>query len=122
VFSSAFSFLLSFALIQDAGESPAAAAAPKVKEQTSGPVVKKLPNGLQMQDVLEGSGPEAKKGKYLHMNYVGRLTNNRVFDKTGNKPFSFRLGMGEVIKGWDQGIQGMKVGGKRRLTIPATLA
>lgn len=77
---------------------------------------------MVIQDVQEGTGPEAQKGKFLRMNYVGRLTNNRIFDQTKNKPFAFRLGMGEVIKGWDQGIQGMKVGGKRRLTIPANLA
>lgn len=56
------------------------------------------------------------------MGYIGRLTNNKVFDQSGKKPFSFRLGMGQVIKGWDQGIQGMKVGGKRRLIVPSSLA
>ena len=86
------------------------------------PSTNKLPNGLVIQEIHEGNGAEAKKGKFLHMDYVGRLTNNKVFDKSGKKPFSFRLGMGEVIKGWDQGIQGMKVGGKRRLVIPANLA
>jgi FK506-binding nuclear protein len=57
------------------------------------------------------------------MRYIGKLTNGKVFDKNvSGKPFNFRLGAGEVIKGWDQGIVGMKLGGERKLTIPAPLA
>ena len=71
-----------------------------------------------------GNGPEAKKGKLIGMYYDGKLkSNNKRFDATLNgKPFKFRLGAGEVIKGWDAGIEGMKVGGKRRLTVPAHMA
>lgn len=70
-----------------------------------------------------GSGPVAKAGKRLGMRYIGKLTNGKQFDaNTGGKPFSFLLGRGEVIAGWDQGLVGMAVGGERRLTIPAKLA
>ena len=71
-----------------------------------------------------GNGPEAKKGKLIGMYYDGKLKSNmKRFDATLNgKPFKFRLGAGEVIKGWDAGIEGMKVGGKRRLTVPAHMA
>ncbi|RWS18024.1 hypothetical protein B4U79_12832 [Dinothrombium tinctorium] len=72
-------------------------------------------------DLSVGSGPEAKKGKFLHVHYVGKLANNKEFDRSGNKPFSFCLGAGEVIKGWEVGFLNMKVGGKRRITVPASM-
>lgn len=82
---------------------------------------KKLPGGLQVNDVHVGSGPEAKKGKFVHVRYIGRLPNNKEFDRSTGKPFSFRLGAGEVIKGWEQGLEGMKVGGKRKIVVPPSL-
>lgn len=80
--------------------------------------------GVTIEDLRVGTGPDVKKGKMVGMYYAGRLqSNNKQFDACqSGKPFKFRLGAGEVIKGWDTGIMGMKVGGKRRLTIPAPLA
>ncbi|CAO3625369.1 unnamed protein product [Cunninghamella echinulata] len=85
--------------------------------------VTKLPSGLVIEDVKVGDGQNVKSGARIGMRYIGKLTNGKVFDKnTSGKPFVFRLGAGEVIKGWDQGIVGMKLGGERKLTIPAALA
>jgi len=80
--------------------------------------------GVTVEDTRVGTGPDVKKGKMMGMYYAGRLqSNNKQFDACqSGKPFKFRLGAGEVIKGWDTGIMGMKVGGKRKLTIPANLA
>ena len=85
--------------------------------------VTKLPNGLIIEDIKIGEGASCKSGQRVGMRYIGKLTNGKVFDKNvSGKPFSFLLGRGEVIKGWDLGIVGMKAGGERRLTIPAPLA
>ncbi|KAJ2779501.1 peptidylprolyl isomerase fpr3 [Coemansia javaensis] len=82
-----------------------------------------LAGGVTAEVMKEGAGPGAKKGARVGMYYIGKLTNGKVFDKnTKGKPFWFRLGAGEVIKGWDVGIAGMKKGGERRLTIPAAMA
>lgn len=80
-------------------------------------------SGLQYEEVLVGTGAEAKAGMLVTAHYHGTLTNGQVFDSSvkRNEPFSFRLGAGQVIKGWDEGIAGMKIGGKRRLTIPPEL-
>jgi FKBP-type peptidyl-prolyl cis-trans isomerase len=78
---------------------------------------------LQIDDLLPGTGAEATEGKTVSVHYTGTLTNGDKFDSSldrGN-PFQFTLGAGRVIKGWDQGVQGMKVGGKRKLTIPPEL-
>jgi len=88
------------------------------------PAKRTLKGGIQLEDLKVGNGPEATDKKMIGMYYEGKLkSNGKVFDstKTG-KPFKFRLGAGEVIKGWDVGIAGMKVGGKRRLTIPPAMA
>lgn len=81
------------------------------------------PSGLAYQDVKVGTGPEAKAGQTVVVHYTGWLTNGQKFDssKDRNEPFEFHLGAGEVIKGWDEGVQGMKVGGFRKLTIPPNL-
>ncbi|GFT04246.1 46 kDa FK506-binding nuclear protein [Nephila pilipes] len=81
---------------------------------------KKLPGGIGYEDIRVGNGPIAKKGRLVHVYYTGKLENNKIFDScsAGKKPFRFKLGVGEVIKGWDLGVEGMKVGGKRRLRIP----
>lgn len=83
-----------------------------------------LQGGLVVEDLKVGSGQEAKPGKKIAVYYEGRLKkNNKVFDSTNKGPgFKFALGRGEVIKGWDLGVSGMKVGGKRRLTVPHQLA
>jgi FKBP-type peptidyl-prolyl cis-trans isomerase FkpA len=80
-------------------------------------------SGLQYQDVLVGSGAEAKSGDKVSVHYTGWLSDGTKFDSSvdRNQPFQFTLGAGNVIKGWDEGVAGMKVGGKRRLTIPPDL-
>jgi FKBP-type peptidyl-prolyl cis-trans isomerase len=87
------------------------------KEQT------KLDSGLRYKDEEIGDGPEAKKGDTVYVHYTGRLASNKKqFDSSiGKKPFRFVLGNHEAIEGWDEGIVGMKVGGKRKLFIPAKL-
>ena len=79
--------------------------------------------GLEIEEVKVGTGDEAKAGKNVTVHYVGTLTNGAKFDSSRdrNEGFSFRLGAGQVIKGWDQGVPGMKVGGMRKLTIPADM-
>jgi FKBP-type peptidyl-prolyl cis-trans isomerase len=78
---------------------------------------------LKYQDLKEGTGAEAKKGDEVEVHYTGWLTNGKKFDSSldRNEPFSFTLGAGKVIKGWDEGVAGMKVGGKRKLMIPPEL-
>lgn len=78
---------------------------------------------LQKTDEVVGTGDEAVAGKTVSVHYVGTLTNGTKFDSSRDRgePFEFRLGAGEVIKGWDQGVAGMKVGGKRKLVIPSEL-
>lgn len=81
------------------------------------------PTSLVAQDEVVGTGAEAKAGNTITVNYTGKLQNGTVFDSSvGKQPFTFTLGVGQVIQGWDQGVQGMKVGGKRLLIIPANLA
>jgi FKBP-type peptidyl-prolyl cis-trans isomerase len=79
---------------------------------------------LKIEDLRVGSGAEAVPGKTVTVHYTGWLVNGTKFDssKDRGEPFSFQLGAGQVIKGWDQGVAGMKVGGIRKLTIPPSLA
>ncbi len=79
-------------------------------------------SGLRITDIKIGEGPEATAGQNVSVNYVGTLENGKEFDSSyGRGPFSFPLGAGRVIKGWDEGVAGMKVGGKRKLIIPSSL-
>ena len=79
-------------------------------------------SGLIIEDLEIGKGDEATSGQTVTVNYTGTLTNGDQFDTSiGRAPFSFPLGAGRVIKGWDEGVAGMKVGGKRKLTIPPQL-
>jgi FKBP-type peptidyl-prolyl cis-trans isomerase FkpA len=80
-------------------------------------------SGLKYEDTKVGTGAEAKAGQQVSVHYTGWLTNGTKFDssKDRGQPFVFPLGGGRVIKGWDEGVQGMKVGGVRKLTIPANL-
>lgn len=112
-------------------EAPKAApkeqAQPKKKNETNvtaEPAKKTLKGGLVIEDIKVGNGLEAKSGQKVAVYYEGRLQkNNKKFDQSKNGPgFKFHLGAGEVIKGWDVGVQGMKIGGKRRLTVPAHMA
>lgn len=78
---------------------------------------------LLIEDLVTGNGATAAAGQYVSVHYTGWLTNGSKFDSSldRNDPFEFKLGMGQVIPGWDQGVAGMQVGGKRKLTIPPEL-
>lgn len=101
------------------------------KTPTSGPLATKptieagkgaKPTKLESKDLVVGTGKEAKKGSTVYVNYVGSLwSNGKEFDSSWKRkePFLFVIGTGEVIKGWDKGVVGMKVGGRRELRIPA---
>ena len=85
------------------------------------------PAGLQIEDIVQGDGPTAKSGDNVSVQYVGvSYSTGEQFDASwdtpGQEPFTFQLGAGQVIPGWDQGVAGMKVGGRRQLTIPPELA
>jgi peptidylprolyl isomerase/FKBP-type peptidyl-prolyl cis-trans isomerase FkpA len=76
----------------------------------------------KIEELVQGKGPEAVRGKTVNVHYTGWLTDGTKFDSSvGGEPFSFTLGAGEVIEGWDRGVAGMKVGGKRKLTLPPEL-
>ena len=83
----------------------------------------KTPSGLVIEDLVVGDGDAASAGQRVSVHYTGWLTNGSKFDssKDRGQPFTFSLGRGEVIRGWDEGVTGMKVGGKRKLTIPPDL-
>jgi peptidylprolyl isomerase len=118
----------------DEGESaatptPKATATPDNSDLSKKPVVtvpdELPPDELQKRDIVVGKGPAAKKGDTVSMQYVGLTWSTSVeFDASWDRgePFEFKLGEGKVIKGWDEGIPGMKVGGRRELTIPADQA
>jgi FKBP-type peptidyl-prolyl cis-trans isomerase len=98
----------------------AQAAAAQQQKQTE----HKAMQNLKIMDVTVGTGAEAKQGDTVNVLYTGSLDNGTVFDassKHGNQPFSFTIGAGQVIRGWDVGVAGMKVGGKRTLLIPPEL-
>jgi FKBP-type peptidyl-prolyl cis-trans isomerase len=115
------------------GSETATAPSATAKTPTSGPLSKEptvtpppgpAPTKLVTKDLIAGTGPEAKAGQTVTVNYVGVLYNGaKEFDASWkrNEPFSFSLGQGQVIPGWDQGVAGMKVGGRRELIIPAAL-
>jgi FKBP-type peptidyl-prolyl cis-trans isomerase len=93
---------------------------PEYKTQNRPPPVK---DEFKTEDVKVGTGAEAKEGSTVKVHYTGTLKNGTKFDSSLDRgdPFSFTIGQGQVIKGWDQGVVGMKVGGKRKLTIPHEL-
>ena len=84
----------------------------------------KTASGLEYEDIVEGTGVSPQEGQTAVVHYVGTLTNGAKFDSSVDRgaPFSFPLGQGRVIKGWDEGVATMKVGGKRKLTVPSHLA
>ena len=107
-----------FLFAQTATHRPATAGPTKV----TGDGVK-TSSGLQYWDIKVGTGEEAKDGSKVKVHYTGWLTTGKKFDSSiGSQPFDFTIGRGEVIKGWDEGVAGMKVGGKRQLRIPPELA
>jgi FKBP-type peptidyl-prolyl cis-trans isomerase len=104
--------------------SPSATITPTEAPTASASATNKNMNELKIEDEKVGTGIEAVKGKSVTVNYLGTLTDGTKFDSSYDRgqPFTFNLGAGEVIQGWDQGVAGMKVGGKRKLTIPSLLA
>ena len=84
----------------------------------------KTDSGLQYWDIKVGTGQAANDGDHVKVHYTGWFTDGKKFDSSvdANQPYSFTVGKGEVIKGWDEGVTGMKVGGKRQLRIPPALA
>jgi FKBP-type peptidyl-prolyl cis-trans isomerase FkpA len=90
--------------------------------KVTGPGVK-TDSGLQYWDIRVGNGEEAKEGSHVRVHYTGWLTNGKKFDSSvdAGKPFDFTIGNGEVIRGWEEGVTGMRVGGKRQLRIPPAL-
>jgi len=117
-----------------AGQSPAAAdpsattpaattPAPAEAAPTTGGKVHKLASGLQYEDLIVGDGKMADPGLTAVVHYTGWLTNGTKFDSSLDRgqPFKFVLGQHQVIEGWDQGVRGMRIGGKRKLTIPPDL-
>jgi peptidylprolyl isomerase len=110
-------------------DSTTTQAAPATAKPRPKPTVKvpggKPPKKLVVKDVIPGNGPAAKPGDPITVNYIGvDFANGKMFDNSYDRgqPFPFQLGGGQVIPGWDQGLVGMKVGGRRRLTIPPNLA
>jgi len=103
--------------------------APVVRPNTTAPTKVtgdgvKTDSGLQYWDIKVGTGPVAKDGSSVKVHYTGWLTTGKKFDSSvdAHQPFDFTIGKGDVIKGWDEGVTGMKVGGKRQLRIPPELA
>lgn len=120
-----------FAKELEQGPTPSLAADKKAKERKKPDVKKpeaagkssKVVEGVTIMDSKVGTGRTAKQGNKLSMRYIGKLESGKVFDSnTKGKPFTFSLGKGEVIRGWDIGLEGMQVGGERRLRIPAAAA
>lgn len=107
-----------FAKNLEQGPTPTKAAAAEKPKAAAGP---RVVSGVTIDDKKAGTGPAAKSGDRVGMRYIGKLQkNNKVFDSNKKgKPFTFKLGSGEVIKGWDIGVAGMAVGAERRITIPA---
>lgn len=93
----------------------------EINEETSN--MQELENGLKIEDIKVGEGEEAVAGKQITVHYVGTLENGTKFDSSRDRgaPFTFNLGAGQVIQGWEQGFAGMKVGGTRKLIIPSEL-
>jgi len=108
-----------------APKKPGAAHKPAVSgpSKVTGPSTKTA-SGLEYWDINVGTGPVAQSGQHVKVHYTGWLTNGKKFDSSvgTGKPFEFMLGASQVIKGWDEGVAGMKVGGKRQLHIPPDLA
>ena len=120
----ALALVATFVLAQSSTRKKASPARPNTAPTKVAGDSTKTPSGLEYWDIKPGTGPTAEKGQPVKVHYTGWLTTGKKFDSSvdSGKPFSFTLGAGEVIKGWDEGVAGMKVGGKRQLKIPSQLA
>lgn len=128
-FALALALVISLSAVASNGALAASTAAPKAMPARHGSM--KAPaksvtthSGLKYTDLVVGKGPMPKVGQTISVLYTGKLTNGNVFDSTAkrnNEPFETPIGVGQVIKGWDEGMLTMRVGGKRRLTIPPDL-
>jgi peptidylprolyl isomerase len=114
---------LPFLAISQTAPAKNAPAAPAGPTKVTGEPTKTA-SGLEYWDIKVGTGAVAQTGQQVKVDYIGWLTNGKKFDSSvgTGRPFDFKLGAGNVIKGWDEGIVGMKVGGKRQLRIPPDLA
>lgn len=108
---------------QSAAPAPAVAASPVAGSPAAASNVVTTADGLKYEVLRQGNGPAAKAGQTVAVHYTGWLTDGTKFDSSVDRgqPFDFQLGAGQVIKGWDEGVAGMKVGEKRKLTIPSSL-
>jgi peptidylprolyl isomerase len=132
-----FSILLCLAVVACGGEKPANTPSSDAQSPPSTPATQdndvkptidlasmtKTPSGLAYKDTKVGTGPVAQNGQTASVQYTGWLEDGKKFDSSRdrNEPFAFTLGAGQVIKGWDEGVAGMHVGGRRLLVIPANL-
>jgi len=122
----AIAIILGLTAVVVAAQSPArktSGASTTAPTKVTGEGVK-TPSGLIYWEIRVGNGDTAKEGSHVRVHYTGWLTNGKKFDSSvdAGRPFDFTLGNGEVIKGWDEGVSGMRVGGKRQLRIPPDLA
>lgn len=113
---------LSLTLLMTAVLAGCASKSDSTKTKENGGIIT-TDSGLKYQDLTTGTGDEAAKGDTVSVHYDGRLTDGTKFDSSRDRdqPFSFKIGAGQVIKGWDEGVAGMKIGGVRKLIIPADL-
>lgn len=105
------------------GGAPSTPATTEAAAPATGGKVHKLASGLQYEDLVVGNGTMAEPGMNVSVHYTGWLTDGTKFDSSvdRNEPFQFQLGAGMVIRGWDEGVKGMRIGGKRKLTIPSDM-
>jgi FKBP-type peptidyl-prolyl cis-trans isomerase len=120
--------LLALTAVFVLGQSATKSATQKSAPSTNAPTKvtgdgERNPSGLVYWDIRVGTGEAAKEGSRVRVHYTGWLTNGKKFDSSvdAGTPFDFRIGDGEVIKGWEEGVAGMRVGGKRQLRIPPAL-
>lgn len=115
--------IASGAVVSQADAKPKTKKVEKRKPTEEKPKMTTTESGLQIEELTEGTGAEAKAGQTVTVNYRGTLQDGTLFDQSyGRAPFDFKLGAGQVIRGWDEGVAGMREGGKRKLTIPSDLA